>query len=160
MMFPPDVAPAAIFVVSGMEIKMCIWQERRLLVRQVTGTLRNIQFHDRETSHWRGRDASQPVVLRYLPNAVVVELDAAEMRSTTFYEGLAPGYIIIPPEEGQRTWRRTIATEVTKSGRAALQTEMLCRQIPLAPRFVNTMFDCVARQPEKACLPTARSKKA
>ena len=27
---------------------MCIWQERRLLVRELTGTVRNIQFHDRE----------------------------------------------------------------------------------------------------------------
>ena len=139
-MFPPDVAAAAIFVVSGMEIKMCIWQGRRLLVREVTGTLRNIQFQDRKPSHWRGHDASQPVVLRYLPNAVVVELDAADMMSTTFCEGLAPGYSIVPPEEGLRTWRRTIATEATKSGRAVLQTEMLRQQIPLAPRFVNTHF--------------------
>ena len=125
----------------GMQIRLSrTLQNTPLLVREVTGTVRNIQFHDREPSDWRGRDASQPVVLRYLPNAVVVELDAADMRSTTFCEGLAPGYIIIPPEEGQRTWRRTIATEATKSGRAALQTEMLRRQIPLAPRFVNTHF--------------------
>ena len=119
---------------------MCIWQERRLLVREVTGTLRNIQFHDRETSHWRGRDASQPVVLRYLPNAVALELDAAGMRTTTFCEGLGPSCIIIPPEECQRTCHRTIATEATKGGRAVLQTDMRRRQIPLAPRFVNTHF--------------------
>ena len=100
--------------------------------------MRNIPFHDREHSHWRGRDASQPVVLRYLHNAVVVKLDAADMRSTTFSEGLAPGYSILPPEEDQRTWRRTIATEATKRGRAVLQTQMLRRQIQLAPRFVNT----------------------
>ena len=74
-------------------------QNATLLVREVTGTVQNIQFHDREPSDWHGRDASQPVVLQYLLNAVVVELDAADMRSTTFSEGLAPGYIIIPPEE-------------------------------------------------------------
>ena len=87
-----------------------------------------------------GGDASQPVVLRYLPNAAVVELDAADMRTTTFCEGLGPSYIIIPPEECQRTCHRTIATEATKSGRALLQTGMLRRQIPLAPRFVNAHF--------------------
>jgi hypothetical protein len=87
-----------------------------------------------------------------LPSAVVVELDAAEMRSTTFYEGLAPGYIIIPPEEGQRTWRRTIATEVTTSGRAALQAEMLRRQIPLAPRVVNTHFGLQGQTARKGML--------
>jgi hypothetical protein len=125
----------------GMQIRLSrTLQNTPLLVREVTGTVRNIQFHDREPSDWRGRDATQLVVLRYLPNAVVVELDAADMRSTTFCEGLAPGYIIIPPEEGQWTWRRIIATEATKSGRAVLQTEMLRRQIPLAPRFVNTHF--------------------
>ena len=125
----------------GMQIRLSrTMQNTPLLVREVTGTVRNKQFHDREPSHWRGRDASQPVVLRYLPNVVVVELDAADMRSTTFCEGFAPGYIIIPPGEGQRTWRRIIATEATKSGRAVPQTEMLRRQIPLAPRFVNARF--------------------
>ena len=131
---------------------MCIWQERRLLVREVTGTVRNIQFHDREPSDWRGRDASQPVVLRYLPNAVVVELDAADMRRTTFSDGLGPGYIIIPPEEGQWTWRRTIATEATKSGRAVLQTEMLRRQISLAPKFVNARFGLQGQTARKGLL--------
>ena len=114
--------------------------------------MRNIQFHDREPSHWCGRDASQPVVLRCLPNAIVVGLDAVGMSSATFCEGLAPGYsIILTEEEGQRTWRRTIATEASKRRRAVLQTEMLHRQIPLMPSLSTCIFCCKARQPEKAC---------
>ena len=53
-------------------------QNATLLVREVTGTVRNVQFHDREPSDWHGRDASQPVVVQYLPVAIVVELDAAD----------------------------------------------------------------------------------
>ena len=68
----------------GMQVRLSrTLQNTPLLVREVTGTVRNIQSHDREPSDWRGQNATQPVVLQYLPNAVVVELDAAGMKSTT-----------------------------------------------------------------------------
>ena len=35
-------------------------QNTPLLVREVTGTVRNIQSHDKEPSDWRGRDAPSP----------------------------------------------------------------------------------------------------
>ena len=110
-------------------------QNTTLLVRELTGTVQNIQFHDRQPADWHGRDASQPAVVQYLPVAIVVGLDAADMKSITFCDGLGPGYILIPPEEGQWTWRRAIATEATNGGRAMLQTEMQRRQIPLARRL-------------------------
>jgi len=67
----------------GMQVRLSrTLQNATLLVREVTGTVQNIHFNDREPSDWHGRDASQPVVLQYLQNAVGVELDAADMRST------------------------------------------------------------------------------
>ena len=45
-----------------------------------------------------------------------------------------------------------LATEATKSGRAVLQTEMLRRQIPLAPRFVNTHFGLQGQTARKGML--------
>ena len=140
MMFPPDVAAAAI---------ICHERHGHINV-YLAGTA-----SPRSRSHRHGAEHTVPrprafslVWPRCQPArgaAILAQrrgcgAGCSRMRSTTCYEGLAPGYIIIPPEEGQRTWRRTIATEATKSGRAALQTEMLCRQIPLAPRFVNTHF--------------------
>jgi hypothetical protein len=114
--------------------------------------VQNVQFHDREPSDWHGRDASQPAVVQDLPVAIVVELDAADMQSTTFCDGLGPGYILIPPEEGQWTRRRTIAREATNSGRAMLQTEMQRRQIPLARRFVNAHFGLQGQTARKGML--------
>ena len=99
---------------AGMQVRLSHTLENATLhVREVTGTVQNIQFHDRGPSDWHGRDASQPAVVQYLPVAIVVELDAADMKITRFCDGLVPGYVLIPPEEGQWTWRRTIATGAT-----------------------------------------------
>ena len=127
----------------GMRVRITQQVEVPLLVREVKGVIRNFQPHPREHCYWQHDGSSEPVLLRYLPAAIIVELDDKELRQHTFLKGFPPGYVAIPPQQQTWTWKQYV--EVEEGGRESCRTRAVTmdvtrRQIPLAPQRINTQF--------------------
>ncbi len=120
----------------GMQVRLSQNFSKPLLVREVKGTIRNIQFHPMEDRHWERQPTTQDaIVLRYLPTAVIVELDDKELKEVRFTDDLAPGYVMIGPTDSK--WDLKSPVQDKKSMKS---TSLERRQIPLAPQKVNTQF--------------------
>ena len=79
----------------GMHVRLTATVKKvPLLVREVKGTIVNIQFHTREPSHSRG--SGQPIILQYLPIGVFIKLDDKEMQNLVFLAGMDKGVVFVP----------------------------------------------------------------
>ena len=127
----------------GMQVRLSQQTGIALLVREVKGTIRNIQFHPMEDRHWERQPGTQDaIVLRYLPTAVIVELDDKELKEVRFADDLAPGYVMIGPTESKWNLKSYVETQRGDGEHKKFQkvTNLERRQIPLAPQKINTQF--------------------
>lgn len=97
-----------------------------------------------EDRHWERQPETQDaIVLRYLPTAVIVELDDKELKEVRFADDLAPGYVMIGPTDPVK-WelKSTVDTHGSDGERKRCRksTKLERRQLPLAPQKVNTQF--------------------
>ena len=120
----------------GMQIRLSQNVLRPLLVREVRGMIRNIQFHPTEDRYWERPGAPlDPITLRFLPTAVIIELDDQELQEVRFAQDLAPGYVMLGPQECTWDWTRHVDTQSAEGEQnrsKKISTHLLRRQVPLA----------------------------
>ena len=126
----------------GMHVRLTTTVKKvPLLVREVTGTVVNIQFHSREPLRQHGSylGAGQPIILQYLPIGVFIKLDDKEMQNVQFLPGAQKGVVFVPTVTSKWSFKKPQQTPMCGRERFT-GMEMERKQIPLAPATINTHY--------------------
>ena len=127
----------------GMKVRLTANVQKPLLVRELRGTVREVLLHPKERLPRPPAGMFAPIILAYMPLAVVVELENPGLAGATFCADLPPGHVLITPQEAKWSWRRYLAPAAgpkQTTRRQKLTLEMRRRQLPLAPALVNTHY--------------------
>ena len=136
----------------GMHVRLSATVKKvPLLVREVTGHVVNIQFHQNERNVHGVAGMADPMVLKYLPLGVYIRLDDQEMTNVHFLPDVDNGVVFVPATTSKWTFRKPTEPGTGYNKRAA-GMEMERKQIPLAPALINTHYGLQGQTPRKGMI--------
>ena len=107
------------------------------LVRDVTGVVVDVIWHPQEVRVWESQTNLSPVLLRFLPLALIIKLEDEEYAGE-FLDGYPAGHVALEPFEGNWKWRQKVCHD---DGRyCTIPIDLTRRQIPFAPQGDFTHF--------------------